>query len=81
VFSNIQPFGRHATIQLFFLTTRTLFSAIAFYARGAFENDLHNPRLIFPRNKFKVGKVKVNFSLEQAMKAQKGSRGVALLFL
>jgi len=26
-------------------------------------------------------KVKVNFSLEQAMKAQKGRRGIALLFL
>jgi hypothetical protein len=26
-------------------------------------------------------KVKVKFSLEQAMKAQKGSRGIALLFL
>jgi hypothetical protein len=27
------------------------------------------------------GKVKVNFSLEQAMNAQRGSRGIALLFL
>jgi hypothetical protein len=26
------------------------------------------------------GKVMVNFILEQAMKAQKGSRGIALLF-
>jgi len=26
-------------------------------------------------------KVKVKFNLEQAMKAQKGSRGIALLFL
>jgi hypothetical protein len=26
-------------------------------------------------------KVKVKFSLEQAMKAQRGSRGIALLFL
>jgi hypothetical protein len=26
-------------------------------------------------------KVKVNFIVEQAMKAQKGSRGIALLFL
>jgi hypothetical protein len=26
-------------------------------------------------------KVKVNFTLEQATKAQKGSRGIALLFL
>jgi hypothetical protein len=26
-------------------------------------------------------KVKVNFTLEQAMKAQRGSRGIALLFL
>jgi hypothetical protein len=26
-------------------------------------------------------KVKVNFSLEQAMKAQRGTRGIALLFL
>ena len=26
-------------------------------------------------------KVKVKFSLEQAMKAQKGSKGIALLFL
>jgi hypothetical protein len=26
-------------------------------------------------------KVKVNFALEQAMKAQRGSRGIALLFL
>jgi hypothetical protein len=30
----------------------------------------------------KVGvKVKVKFALEQAMKAQRGSRGIALLFL
>jgi hypothetical protein len=28
-----------------------------------------------------VYKVKVNFTLEQAMKAQRGSRGIALLFL
>jgi hypothetical protein len=27
------------------------------------------------------GKVKVKFSLEQAMKAQRGSRGIAVLFL
>jgi hypothetical protein len=27
------------------------------------------------------GKSKVKFSLEQAMKAQRGSRGIALLFL
>jgi hypothetical protein len=27
------------------------------------------------------GKVKVKFTLEQAMKAQRGSRGIALLFL
>jgi hypothetical protein len=27
------------------------------------------------------GKVKVKFSLEQATKAQRGSRGIALLFL
>jgi len=26
------------------------------------------------------GKVMVNFTLEEAMKAQKGSRGIALLF-
>jgi hypothetical protein len=26
-------------------------------------------------------KVKVNFSLEQALKAQRGSKGIALLFL
>jgi hypothetical protein len=26
-------------------------------------------------------KIKVNFTLEQAMKAQRGSRGIALLFL
>jgi hypothetical protein len=32
-------------------------------------------------NKSKNAKVKVNFSLEQAMKAQRGSRGIALLFL
>jgi hypothetical protein len=30
---------------------------------------------------FVVGKVKVKFTLEQAMKAQRGSRGIALLFL
>jgi hypothetical protein len=29
----------------------------------------------------KGDKVKVKFSLEQAMKAQRGSRGIALLFL
>jgi hypothetical protein len=28
-----------------------------------------------------TGKVKVKVSLEQAMKAQRGSRGIALLFL
>jgi hypothetical protein len=28
-----------------------------------------------------VGKVKVKFSLEQAMKAQRGSRGIAVLFI
>jgi hypothetical protein len=28
-----------------------------------------------------IVKVKVNFTLEQAMKAQRGSRGIALLFL
>jgi hypothetical protein len=28
-----------------------------------------------------IHKVKVKFSLEQAMKAQRGSRGIALLFL
>jgi hypothetical protein len=28
-----------------------------------------------------TGKVKVKFSLEQAMKAQRGSRGIALLLL
>jgi hypothetical protein len=28
-----------------------------------------------------VGKVKVKFSLEWAMKAQRGSRGIAILFL
>jgi hypothetical protein len=28
-----------------------------------------------------LSKVKVNFSLEQAMKAQRGSRGIAVLFL
>jgi hypothetical protein len=27
------------------------------------------------------GKVKVKFTLEQAMKAQRGSRGIALLYL
>jgi hypothetical protein len=33
-------------------------------------------------SEFKVKvKVKVKFSLEQAMKAQRGSRGIALLFL
>jgi hypothetical protein len=33
-------------------------------------------------SKYKVKvKVKVNFTLEQAMKAQRGSRGIALLFL
>jgi hypothetical protein len=30
---------------------------------------------------FLEGKVKVKFALEQAMKAQRGSRGIALLFL
>jgi hypothetical protein len=34
------------------------------------------------KNKVKVKvKVKVKFSLERAMKAQRGSRGIALLFL
>jgi hypothetical protein len=28
-----------------------------------------------------IGKVKVKFSLEQAMKAHRGSKGIALLFL
>jgi hypothetical protein len=32
-------------------------------------------------NESKMVKVKVKFSLEQAMKAQRGSRGIALLFL
>jgi hypothetical protein len=31
--------------------------------------------------KWNIGKVKVNFSLEQAMKAQRRSRGIAILFL
>jgi hypothetical protein len=35
--------------------------------------------IIEPR--LKLGKVKVKFTLEQAMKAQRGSRGIALLFL
>jgi hypothetical protein len=30
---------------------------------------------------FEDGKVKVKITLEQAMKAQRGSRGIALLFL
>jgi hypothetical protein len=30
---------------------------------------------------FMFAKVKVKFSLEQTMKAQRGSRGIALLFL
>jgi hypothetical protein len=30
---------------------------------------------------FIKGKVKVKFALEQAMKAQRGSRGIALFFL
>jgi hypothetical protein len=33
---------------------------------------------VFPRGK---GKVKVKFSVEQAMKAQRGSRGIALVFI
>jgi hypothetical protein len=32
-------------------------------------------------HRFLGSKVKVKFSLEQAMKAQRGSRGIALLFL
>jgi hypothetical protein len=32
-------------------------------------------------NDFEMVPVKVKFSLEQAMKAQRGSRGIALLFL
>jgi hypothetical protein len=35
---------------------------------------------LYPTNLGK-GKAKVKFSLEQAMKAQMGSRGIALLFL
>jgi len=34
----------------------------------------------YAMSKYKV-KVKVKFTLEQAMKAQRGSRGIALLFL
>jgi hypothetical protein len=33
------------------------------------------------RVRSRVSKVKVKFSLDQAMKAQRGSRGIALLFL
>jgi hypothetical protein len=33
------------------------------------------------RPTYKAGKVKVKFTLEQAMKAQRGSTGIALLFL
>jgi hypothetical protein len=38
----------------------------------SFRCDLH------PEN---VGSIKLNFTLEEAMKAQRGSRGKALLFL
>jgi hypothetical protein len=36
---------------------------------------------ILPRFRLLSVMVKVNFALEQAMKAQKGSRGIAVLFL
>jgi hypothetical protein len=39
--------------------------------------------IVRERDEYKIEskKVKVNFALEQAMKAQRGSRGIALLFL
>ena len=37
--------------------------------------------LLWKKTFFSMVKVKVKFSLEQAMKAQRGSRGIALLFL
>jgi hypothetical protein len=40
--------------------------------------------IFFPRYRqvwFNTDKVKVKFTLEQAMKAQRGSRSIALLFL
>jgi hypothetical protein len=54
-------------------------------------SDIYRPvnkniTLRVPHNREKFsdqlsGKVKVNLTLEQAMKAQRGSRGIALLFL
>jgi hypothetical protein len=41
--------------------------------------QLYAPAALSPGKN--LGKVKVKFTLEQAMKAQTGSRGIALLFL
>jgi hypothetical protein len=48
-------------------------------------NHVSNPSAIVTWNIIHVagllGKLDVNFTLEQAMKAQRASRGIALLFL
>jgi hypothetical protein len=45
------------------------------FIRPIFKVKLSRPLHFFPE------KVKVKFTLEQAMKAQRGIRGIALLFL
>jgi hypothetical protein len=50
------------------------------HLRGCFLYCNECLKVVMAVNMVKV-KVKIKFSLEQAMKAQRGSRGIALLFL
>jgi hypothetical protein len=49
----------------------------------SWDTAMYLKRLIYKIIQFtlEITKLKVKFSLEQAMKAQRGSRGIALLFL
>jgi hypothetical protein len=61
--------------------TKAIFFVIVsnyFYSFSLFH--VSAPKEGKPREENNI-KVKVKFSLEQAMKAQRGSRGIALLFL
>ena len=63
-----------------------MYSLISAFVGVTFVNEISinarsGPHEVPSRFFFKHGEVKVKFTLEQAMKAQRGSRDIALLFL